>query len=526
MLVMMYFYSRSRIEKMQVPPLMYQLFTYCLLLAPTLLLAQSSSKCGMTIIDTEVQASLLKEAKTRLTNRTIESRSETTIVPLRFHLVGEDDGDNRVNESRLLDQFCQLNKDFQDQSIQFYLKDFNYINNTTAYQEHIAARDIFEAERDRKAVNIFIVKDANQEETLDNARTFGYYDLRRDWLVIRKDEINGKSIVLTHELGHFFGLLHPYNGWDNEPWDVALHGSPTQSKSPQGIATELMDGSNCDDAGDLLCDTPPDYFFAFNWDDCKYDGGATDPNGATVDPEELDFMANFLEGCDREAYFFSVMQQEIIADNLKSSRRTYLDFENMSKSEIQSLAPVRQLIPSAQLEVATYNKVQLNWSSEHSSAMYLVEIDRLPTFNIDPLRIVTSDSALIISTLKPESRYYWRVRSFNNYQTCSDFTPTASFTTGDQRDSSTLTLIADWNIYPNPISAGQPLSIQISTSRNFFVELFLFDGLGRTIEQWKRNLSPFNSNFELSTKRLSAGVYYLVLVTPEGEQRRKIVVGQ
>ena len=68
------------------------------------------------------------------------------------------------------------------------------------------------------------------------------------------------------------------------PWSADI-GNPAPASSPGGIPTEKMDGSNCETAGDYLCDTPPDYN-GFGWDDCDYDGGAQDPMGVEIDPEE------------------------------------------------------------------------------------------------------------------------------------------------------------------------------------------------------------------------------------------------
>ncbi len=478
----------------------------------------------MTTADIKEQEALLLAAKNRLAEQIIEMRNKMLIVPLRFHLVGEDDGDNRVNEARLLDQFCQLNDDFKVQDIQFYLEEFNYINNSEAYQEHLKALNLFENERDNSAVNIFVVKDADHQGTLEGAKTFGYYDLRRDWLIIRKDEINGNSIVLTHELGHFFGLLHPYNGWDTEPWEIKTHGSPTQKQSPRGIPTELVDGSNCEESGDFLCDTPPDYFFAFRWNNCQYDGKTQDPNGMSVDPEELDFMANFLQGCDRAAYFFSEMQQEVVAENLSSERRAYINLKNEPTLESQSFNQITTQFPANQYEVATYNYVELSWNAASPVAQYLVEIDRLPTFNINPIRTITSDTILLLNNLEADKKYYWRVRPYSQYQTCTDFTSAISFTTGNLRDTSTLAFIEDLKIYPNPIQRNQNINIQITTSRNFPISVHLFDNIGRMIESRKYDISPLANRLSIATDRLSSGLYHLTIATSEGEQRRKILV--
>lgn len=58
------------------------------------------------------------------------------------------------------------------------------------------------------------------------------------YILIRKDCVNTR--VLAHELGHFFGLKHTF----------------------EGSGSELVDGSNCTTEGDGICDTPADPYVA------------------------------------------------------------------------------------------------------------------------------------------------------------------------------------------------------------------------------------------------------------------------
>ena len=39
-------------------------------------------------------------------------------------------------------------------------------------------------------------------------------------------------------------------------------------------------------SGDFLCDTPADYNLGFGWNNCNYTGGAMDPNGILLNPDE------------------------------------------------------------------------------------------------------------------------------------------------------------------------------------------------------------------------------------------------
>ncbi|MEL6718743.1 MAG: hypothetical protein AAFP82_08510, partial [Bacteroidota bacterium] len=303
---------------------MRSVLTFLSLLFASTMIAQHNFSCGMNKDGVKLLEERLLHYKIQLKTNQVESRSEISFIPIVFHLIANDKGLGRVAESNLLDQLCQLNEDFASQRIQFYIKNLNYIDDGELHERHNDDRDRLRQQRDNSALNIFIVKDANNENPIDNGITLGYYDPQRDWLVMRKDEINGRSIVLTHEVGHFLGLLHPYNGWDFEPWEEAIHGNPAPSRSPNGVATELMDGSNCERSGDFLCDTPPDYHFSFGSSDCDYSGNALDPVGVKVEPQELNYMANFTNGCVRNDYFFSPQQSEIMKMNLQDPARNYL----------------------------------------------------------------------------------------------------------------------------------------------------------------------------------------------------------
>jgi len=83
--------------------------------------------------------------------------------------------------------------------------------------------------------------------------------------------------VIAHELGHFFGLLHTF----------------------EGGGTELVDGSNCTTAGDFLCDTPADPYVPFNPIEgyvstgCRFINQQTDANGEYYNPDVGNIMSYY-----------------------------------------------------------------------------------------------------------------------------------------------------------------------------------------------------------------------------------------
>ncbi|MEM1325015.1 MAG: T9SS type A sorting domain-containing protein [Bacteroidota bacterium] len=502
---------------------MKHVLIYLLILLAFQVYAQRTHHCGTDA------AALNYLGQQLLANRAIsyiESRNEITYLPVTFHLVANDGGIGRVRESNVLDQLCQLNIDFRPYDIQFYLQELNYVDNSILYETHRDDENLLIRQRNNASINVFILKEANNSNEVENGRTLGYFNTQRDWLIMRRDQINDRSIVLTHEVGHFLGLLHPYNGWDFEPWTEEMHGNPAPTRSPRGISTERMDGSNCQQSGDFLCDTPPDYFFAFDRaenEDCEYQGGARDPDGVLVDPDELNYMANFLDQCEREAYYFSEEQVAIMKSNIQSPQRDYLRTE-FSPERITSEEEVLLNFPRDNETIPTFNLVPLEWSPVEGATQYLVEVDRVRSFNVQTRRVVTDQNSLELSDLDARRQYYWRVRPFNAYNTCTEFSPPSVFRTGLVKDTTQLPLIEDWNIAPNPVRYTEPLSIDIVTQRSFATRVQVIDALGRVVLEEIQFITPSDRQLFLDLPNLGVGAYFVVVQTSEARAVRKVVV--
>jgi len=84
----------------------------------------------------------------------------------------------------------------------------------------------------------------------------------------------GGPQIAAHEVAHVLGLMHPHD---------ALYGA------------ELVDGSNCTTAGDLVCDTPADPNLGLpgmvTYGTCTYIGTATDANGQAYTPSTTNIMS-------------------------------------------------------------------------------------------------------------------------------------------------------------------------------------------------------------------------------------------
>jgi hypothetical protein len=456
-----------------------------------------------------------------VTNRSI------VYVPVKFHLTANNDGSGRINDGRVYDQLCALNEDFLGSDIQFYLKDgtFNYINNTTVFQNHSsgAGQLFMSSADDNEALNIFITQDANTNSGGVGV-TLGYYTSARDWIVVRKDEVGTTRHTLPHEVGHFFSLPHPFNGWDNELYDEAIHGNPVSSTiSPGFIPVEFANGSNCASAGDYFCDTNANYGFGFGWDDCDYDAGTMDPNGQVVDPQESLFMGYFF-GCPRDEFFFTDEQTAAMQMDLASAARDYVN-----PGTTPNLSPITEtpslIAPDLGEMVSGYNAVLLEWESVSGADFYMLEIDKQIQFNSPELQRLTVYGNTKVMELEPNTTYFWRVRPLNAYFTCTNVSQFRGFTTDGLTTTSDLDFVSQWIVSPNPVNPSGELNVNLESTKGFEANIQLLSVTGQVVQKFGQfDLTAGNNNFVLSLHDMPKGLYLLNILSDEGTTTQRIVI--
>ncbi len=448
---------------------------------------------------------------------------ETIYVPVKFHLAAETDGSGRIEVADILNQLCTLNVEFEDSGFVFYIDSgFNQLNNTNVFESPTAATGVARMIREARdegpnALNIFVTQNADRGN-IENGTVLGFYSIQNDWIVIRKSQIGNGENTLAHEIGHYFSLSHPHVGWESEPWEQSRHGNPVLIRVINGIQIELVDKSNCESAGDMVCDTPPDYNFGLTWDSrCPtFDLDVTDRNGDTIAPAQNNYMSYFL-GCG--PYEFSPQQNNIMMADYNSSLKSYLRTGYVpNTSEVTE--KVALIAPGNNTTTEFYNGVELKWSSSENATNYSILIKG----GQDEIAIITQDTAIYMTELSPNRTYTWSVTPFNESSACAGKT-TNILKTNDMTTATEDPLFStEILLSPNPVYLGQSLRIAFDSTEKLNGSLQLYNQKGQRILQSQEAISIGNNEISIPINDLSSGIYMLSLTTEMGSINRKVII--
>ncbi len=474
----------------------------------------------------------LKRNKEAVASAGFQRGGDPKYVPVVVHDIRELDGTGAIAPSRIYDLICSLNQYYDEQNvgILLFLDEINIIKNNSAYNDHTGAGEtiLFQNKKSGK-VNIFIPRTANTGGS-SLGTVLGYYDPGPDWMVLRPAEVNGSSNTFYHELGHYFSLPHPFRGWDSEAYDPVIHGVQVGTFSPsnQGIRNEFQNGSNCNIAGDLICDTPPDYNHfgnGLNWG-CNYTGGAKDPNGDLIDPDETNIMSYF--GDCNPTSFTDDQRDIMIADlnfRLATPTARRLVLADPSPGDVGQFS--NAIEPINDEVVASNGNIFIDWGDVTGATDYILEVDRFPNFGFQPFRIVVSNSEYNFdgSNLILNNEYYWRVKAVSPWDACSPWSPVQSFKTNSISALNQIEGLESFKIFPNPINLGREINLQSTSRISFSGNLEIINISGQVMQSEADFIIQSGAfNKVIDTKSLTAGVYFLRIVSSEGIVQEKFVV--
>ena len=360
--------------------------------------AQQSDYCGTVMPDD--MKTWLKNYKLQNPHIAHKQALDTTLyfIPIKAHIVGNDQGGGFYPVSSLLDAMCYLNEQFEQVGFYFYLYgNINYIKNSVLYDHTSNVGTIVSGHNVNGAVNIYFVNDPNGN--------CGYFTGWRDFIAIAKKCGGSQNSTVAHEIGHYFSLPHTFSGWENRD----------ASEAPKA-SDERVNGSNCVTAGDHFCDTPADYL-SDRWS-CPYNKTKNDYLGTPYNVDGTLFMSYANDAC----------QDKFSAEQI-DAMRSYLTTDSRRTPLLNHPEPVRDVVgasenvfPATGSSGIPNTYVNLKWRKAEAATHYNVVV-RYFNGASNIIDVVTSDtSLLLLNELNPNTYYRWRVRPFNAGHTCAGYT--------------------------------------------------------------------------------------------------------
>ncbi len=251
--------------------------------------AQAPEWCGTILTEEMAKAALeLQAAGIYDAPPGIAGEYEVVYVPLTMHIVRRDDGTGGLPLERLEGAVNDANIHFAGMGIQFCISgEIDYIDDTYFYEGINSEAGINELRNTNKVegtINCYFVEyfEFAPGFALCGISAFTFSSPQEQGIVMANpctSTSNDKS-TFAHELGHYFDLFHTHE---------------------TAFGAECADGSNCDSAGDLVCDTPADPLLGFNnvnSNTCQYTGSERDDcNNTLYAPEPRNIMAYSPSNC-------------------------------------------------------------------------------------------------------------------------------------------------------------------------------------------------------------------------------------
>ncbi len=471
--------------------------------------AQAQNHCG-----TPSQKSLwLSKFQQNPANFSQPEADTTFYIPMTVHLLSANSGQNYYDFNKLVASFCQLNEDYAQANIQFYLKGpIHYIANSE-YNQHddvIKGAEMMFANDVPNTLNTYFVSDP--------AGNCGY-NLPYASIAMSKSCAGKGNHTWAHEIGHAFTLPHPFLGWEGDMYnegDVApttVTYDYTFFKDTLILDTliidtafvELVDGSNCSIAADGFCDTAPDYL-SYRWLCDESNNSpfmATDPTGQKFEVDGSLYMSYSADACQSR---FSDDQITAMRAYILDKHPEYLA-DNQTPLPALSAEPVTLLSPiNETLSDPNYSK--LIWTSAGSSAKYRVIATRATDFSELALDTIISDTSIVISNLFDQFNYYWRVQPFNDYSFCTPISATGKF----KADAATVSIYnkkdTQWHLFPTYSQRASTLQLTGNQPLTRDIDIRITDMTGRVLQQQK--LPKGNTHYTITlSEKIKKGIYII-----------------
>ncbi|MCP4442232.1 MAG: T9SS type A sorting domain-containing protein [Aureispira sp.] len=515
------------------------------------LFSNGQHQCGTTLEDQALMKEAMMYNRKHITASQIaayKNSRATTYIPLSIHNVADLSGNGHAPKKDIYQMVCDLNGHYANQDVQFFIHDtIHYI-----LDDHIH-NDPKNASANIKMSSTAIYKIA---QTVNMYITSGvgvainkrasFYSRTGDYVVIRKDMMSpNASFVEAHELGHFFTLNHPFYGWEGVDAQSVYPGQNAPTSHYYSGATRYVEyvtrtgpNKNCSYAADGFCDTPADYYSVKTTSSCNFTPLTYDPSGATLNPDEANFMGYYSSCRDS----FSMEQRGAILNDIisRGSNPGWVTQSPASTIQVSEVG-ITNITPSnGAIFQLSGNTTKLDWSPVAGATMYLVELYPVtssgvftiggPMYstiirNVDEIDLPNNYLTDLFYNYQ-WTKFAWKVRPMNNYWTCSDFTPYYHFELGTPTGTQDLEVrrVMSMDVNPNPV-LGNNTTVVVQSTEEIEGAIQLYSIQGQLLaEQPSQLLAVGENRIEINLTNVNAGTYMVVVQTERGALHKKLII--
>ncbi len=354
--------------------------------------------------------------------------SGTTCIGIAAHIVRMDDGSGGLGIETLAQGVANLNYNFLDAGIEFYICSVDYANNTDYYDYDRQAGDgdteaglVALFTESTEAMNIYFTNTLVNSSGSD-LNGYAYYPCNSMVCtrVFMKNSATANSLngTFSHELGHSFDLGHTHAGTSDGPFSTYAE---------RVVRTGA--NANCDTNGDTFCDTDADPKYAsadFDSGSCTYTGSATDDLGASYVPTTAinNIMSYYPDACGG---VFTTEQYNHLSSGL-SERLAYTGVYDIDGCTADVVIAVSGLTG---VQVGG-TSIDLTWTDNANNELgYLIE--RSTTSSSSGFRAVpfggvgTNATSFSDTDIASTTTYWYRIKALNG--DCNSYSNVFEITT-------------------------------------------------------------------------------------------------
>jgi len=209
--------------------------------------------------------------------------------------------------------------------------------------------------------------------------------------------------------------------------------------------------------------------------------------------------------------------------------RTYVQEEQSHILEVpiveEPIVDAPQLNFPIGREPVPANDIVLSWEPVPNATHYVVQVGITSTFPGTDGNYETTETSLRLPELRDNKKYFWRVRPYNLFNTCTEYSITETLqTTSVTTSIQTIEGLEDLSIYPTTAPTGSTIQVQLQTSKRFNGQINIVDLTGRILYTRDITNNLGNQSLSIETNTLPAGVYFIGVNDGIGQATQRVVL--